>query len=141
MTSGHGEMLDHIVLTLDIVSSFIGRNSLPPGELPGLITSVHATLIQLSAPEAFRKIEQPVPAVSVRKSVTQDYIVCLEDGKRFKSLKRHLRSKYNLTPDEYRARWKLPVDYPMVAPSYAAERSQLAKTMGLGQMRRAAAAR
>ncbi|GJE53679.1 MULTISPECIES: MucR family transcriptional regulator [Methylobacterium] len=140
MTSDTDTLLDHVALTRDIVSTFVANNSLQPAELPGLITAIHATLQQLSAPQAALPAERPVPAVSVRKSITQDYLVCLEDGKQFKSLKRHLRSKYNLTPDEYRARWNLPSDYPMVAPSYASERSQLAKAMGLGKERRAIAA-
>lgn len=140
MASDTDTVLDHVALTRDIVSTFVANNSLAPAELPGLITAIHATLHQLSTPQAPLPAERPIPAVSVRKSITQDYLVCLEDGKQFKSLKRHLRSKYNLTPDEYRTRWNLPSDYPMVAPSYASERSQLAKAMGLGKERRAVAA-
>ncbi len=127
---------DYVTLAVDIVSAYVGNNSLAVGELPGLITSVHGALAQLSSKPA--EPEQPTltPAVPIRRSIQQDFLVCLEDGKKFKSLKRHLRTRYNLSPDEYRARWNLPDDYPMVAPSYAATRSELARTMGLGQQRR-----
>ncbi|GJE70165.1 MucR family transcriptional regulator [Methylorubrum podarium] len=127
---------DYVTLAVDIVSAYVGNNSLAVGELPGLITSVHGALAQLSNKPA--EPEQPAltPAVSIRRSIQQDFLICLEDGKKFKSLKRHLRTRYNLSPDEYRARWNLPDDYPMVAPSYAATRSELARTMGLGQQRR-----
>lgn len=127
---------DYVSLTVDIVSAFVSNNSLAAGELPGLITSVHEVLAQLSSRTSQTESPPLTPAVPVRRSVTQDFIVCLEDGKKFKSLKRHLRTRYNLSPDEYRARWGLPDDYPMVAPSYAETRSQLARTMGLGQQRR-----
>ncbi len=127
---------DHVALVVDIVSAYVGNNSLAIGELPGLITSVHGALVQLSSAPAEPEEPALVPAVSVRRSIQQDFLICLEDGKKFKSLKRHLRTRYNLSPDEYRARWNLPDDYPMVAPSYAATRSELARTMGLGQQRR-----
>jgi predicted transcriptional regulator len=132
--------LDLIELTRDIVSSFAANNFLSPSDLAILITDVHAKLRQISAPQAPVVVNRPTPAVPVRKSITPDYLVCLEDGKQFKSLKRHLRSRYKLTPDEYRARWNLPPDYPMVAPNYASERSKLAKAMGLGTERRRVAA-
>ena len=123
-------------LAADIVSAYVTKNSVPVAELPALIGNVHSALIKLgSAPEQVQA-ELPAPAVSIKKSITPDFIICLEDGKRFKSLKRHLRTSYNLTPDQYRARWSLPHDYPMVAPNYAAARSELARNMGLGQQRR-----
>lgn len=124
---------EHLVsLTADIVSAYVTRNNVPAGDLPSLIAGIHQSLAALgngTQPET----PALTPAVPVKKSVTPDYIVCLEDGKKFKSLKRHLGVHYNLTPDEYRAKWGLPRDYPMVAPSYAAARSTLAKTMGLGR--------
>ncbi len=123
-------------LAADIVSAYVTKNSVPVGELPALIGSVYLALSKLgSAPEQI-EAETLTPAVSIKKSITPDFIVCLEDGKKFKSLKRHLRTSYSLTPDQYRARWSLPHDYPMVAPNYAAARSELAKSMGLGQQRR-----
>jgi predicted transcriptional regulator len=125
---------DFLTLSVDIVSAFVSNNPVPPLELPGLIAKVHAALYELSQPAA--PAEELRPAVSVRRSVQDDFIVCLEDGKKFKSLKRHLRTHYNLTPDEYRQKWSLPADYPMVAPNYAAARSSLAKSMGLGHQRR-----
>ncbi|WEJ60217.1 MucR family transcriptional regulator [Devosia sp. FJ2-5-3] len=118
--------------TVEIVCAFVSHNTIPPSELPALISSVHASLAALgaiAAPPA-PAIE---PAVPVRKSVTPEFIICLEDGKKFKSLKRHLRTHYNLTPDEYRAKWGLPADYPMTAAAYSARRSQLAKDNGLGR--------
>jgi predicted transcriptional regulator len=127
---------DYVTLAVDIVSAYVGNNSLAVGEVPGLITAVHAALAQLSDKPAEPEEPALTPAVPIRRSIQQDFLVCLEDGKKFKSLKRHLRTRYNLSPDEYRARWNLPDDYPMVAPSYAATRSQLARTMGLGQQRR-----
>jgi predicted transcriptional regulator len=129
-------------LTADIVAAFVTNNALPTADLPALIHSVHAVLAQLangtvnSAPP----VEKQEPAVSIRKSITPDYLVCLDDGKKFKSLRRHL-SALGLTPDQYRAKWSLPADYPMVAPNYAAQRSELAKRSGLGQMRKNAAPR
>lgn len=125
-------------LAAQIVAAFVSNNSLPVSELPGLIASVEAAIRSLSSsvPEA-APIEQETPAVPIRKSVTPDYIVCLDDGKRFKSLKRHLAA-LGMTPDEYRTKWGLPTDYPMVAPNYAAKRSDLAKGFGLGQTRKEA---
>ena len=124
-----------LTLSVDIVSAFVSNNPVPAPELPSLIAAVHATLHGLCQPPA-APTEDLRPAVSVRRSVQPDFIVCLEDGKKFKSLKRHLRTHYNMTPDEYRQKWGLPPDYPMVAPSYAAARSSLAKSMGLGHQRR-----
>ena len=126
--------VDFIELAADIVSAYVSNNTVAAGELPSLIGQVYSALQHTAgaAPAA----EPLNPAVPIRKSVMPDHIVCLEDGKKFKSLRRHLRTHYNLTPDEYRAKWGLPADYPMVAPNYAASRSELAKKMGLGQQRR-----
>jgi predicted transcriptional regulator len=121
-------------LAAEIVSAFVSNNSLPALELPVLLQSVHSALTKLATGEA-AVVEAPapkLPAVPIKKSVTPEYIICLEDGKKFKSLKRHLRTAYGMTPDEYRAKWGLPSDYSMVAPNYAAARSNLAKSMGLG---------
>jgi predicted transcriptional regulator len=128
-----------IDLAADIVSAYVTKNSVPVGELPALIGSVHLALSKLGSTPEDLPAAVPAPAVSIKKSITPDFIVCLEDGKKFKSLKRHLRTAYDLTPDQYRARWGLPHDYPMVAPNYAAARSALAKNMGLGQQRRKSA--
>ncbi|KQP88288.1 transcriptional regulator [Methylobacterium sp. Leaf113] len=127
---------DYIELAADIVSAFVSNNSVPIADLPALIASIHATLGKLNQSGVEEKVEPLTPAVSVKRSITPDYIVCLEDGKKFKSLKRHLRTRYEMTPEQYRTRWSLPSDYPMVAPNYAAARSELAKNMGLGQQRR-----
>ena len=118
-----------------IVAAYVSHNSLPPTDLPDLIASVHASISGLSSStDAAEAKPLDSPAVSIKKSVTKDHIVCLEDGKKFKSLRRHLSSFHNLTPEEYRAKWNLPSDYPMVAPTYSATRSQLAKDSGLGQI-------
>jgi predicted transcriptional regulator len=123
-------------LAAEIVSAFVSNNSVPKGELPGLIEAVHAALKKLAegGDVAPAVSEPPAPAVSVRKSVTPDYLICLDDGKRFKSLRRHL-AMLGMTPEQYRAKWSLPSDYPMVAPNYAAQRSALTKSLGLGQLR------
>ncbi len=128
---------NYIELAAEIVSAFVSNNSVPAAELPALIGNVHDALnrITIGSTQKVEETRQP-PAVPVKKSVQSDYIVCLDDGKKFKSLKRHLRTVYNMTPDQYRAKWGLPADYPMVAPNYAAARSQLAKQMGLGARRR-----
>jgi predicted transcriptional regulator len=123
-------------MTSDIVAAYVGANIVPAQELPRLIELVHATLQQLGAPAERAGNEERTPAVPVKRSVTEEFIVCLEDGKKFKSLKRHLRTRYSMTPEEYRQRWGLPHDYPMVAPNYAKARSALAKRMGLGHGRR-----
>jgi predicted transcriptional regulator len=125
-----------IELAADIVSAYVSNNTVPAGELPGLINEIHTALVRVSGGAVQVAPEAPKPAVPAKKSVTNDYIVCLEDGKKFKSLKRHLRTQYNMSPEEYREKWGLPPDYPMVAPNYAKARSQLAKQMGLGQQRR-----
>ncbi len=118
-------------LTTDIVSAHVANNTVPVAELPGLILSVYRSLANIN-PAAAAPADRPVPAVQIRKSVTADYLVCLEDGKRLKMLKRHLKTAYNMTPEQYRGRWDLPADYPMVAPNYAKHRSRLAKEIGLG---------
>lgn len=126
-------------LTASIVSAYVSKNSVPVAGLPDLVASVHASLQKLAgSPEP--EPTPLTPAVPIKKSVTPDYIVSLEDGRKFKSLKRHLSAHYGMTPDEYRAKWNLPSDYPMVAPNYAATRSALAKTMGLGRKTGAKAA-
>ncbi len=124
-----------IELTAEIVAAYVSNNDIGSGEIAGLIGEVHAALNRTSAGPAEPAPEPLKPAVSVRKSVTPDFIVCLEDGKKFKSLKRHLRTHYDLTPEQYREKWGLPKDYPMVAPNYAQARSSLAREMGLGQKR------
>jgi predicted transcriptional regulator len=125
-----------IELAADIVSAYVSNNSVPATDLPSLINDVHSALVRVTSGTAVVSAEVPKPAVPARKSVTNEFIVCLEDGKKFKSLKRHLRTQYNMSPEEYREKWGLPPDYPMVAPIYAKARSQLAKQMGLGQQRR-----
>jgi predicted transcriptional regulator len=121
-------------LTSGIVSAYVSNNSLTVSALPELISSVYAALTGLLAPAPAPEAEKPVPPVSIKKSVTPDYIISLEDGRQYKSLKRHLTGR-GMTPDEYRTKWGLPRDYPMVAPNYAAQRSELAKAMGLGRKR------
>jgi predicted transcriptional regulator len=118
-------------LTAEIVSAHVSNNSVPLSDLPGLIQQVYATLAGVGkvAPPA----ERPQPAVPVKKSIHADYIICLEDGKKLKMLKRHLRTNYNMTPEDYRAKWNLPPEYPMVAPNYAKQRSEFAKKIGLGK--------
>ena len=142
MTTSDPEPSKSIELAAEIVAAFVANNSLPISELPALIHSVHAALtgVASGSANAAPPVEKKEPAVSIRKSITPDYLVCLDDGKKFKSLRRHLGT-LGLTPDEYRAKWSLPADYPMVAPNYAARRSELAKQIGLGQMRKNAAPR
>jgi predicted transcriptional regulator len=125
-----------IELAADIVSAYVSNNSVPASDLPTLISDVHSALVRVTSGAAPVAVESLKPAVPAKKSVTSDFIICLEDGKKFKSLKRHLRTQYNMSPEEYREKWSLPPDYPMVAPNYAKARSQLAKQMGLGQQRR-----
>ena len=131
----HGTLLE---LTSDIVAAHVSNNPVPIGELPGLIETVYSKLNALSAPSAEPKVELK-PAVNPKKSVTDDFIICLEDGKKLKMLKRHLKTAYDMTPEEYRQKWGLAHDYPMVAPNYAKKRQQLAKKIGLGRKRPAAA--
>ncbi|MBL8530390.1 MAG: MucR family transcriptional regulator [Hyphomonadaceae bacterium] len=127
---------DIVRMTAQIAAAYVSANTIPQQDIPALIRTVHATLRDLAGAPHAAPDQAPAPAVSIKKSVTADHIICLEDGKKFKSLKRHLRTRYGMTPDEYRAKWGLPHDYPMVAPNYARERSTLAKRMGLGQTRR-----
>ncbi len=124
---------DLIEMTAGIVSAYVGNNLVATADLPALIKQVHGALATVGAPVAEPAPPPKEPAVPVKKSITPDYLICLEDGRKFKSLKRHLRTKYDMTPEDYRAKWNLPKDYPMVAPNYAEARSNLAKQMGLGQ--------
>jgi predicted transcriptional regulator len=130
-----------IEMTADIVSAYVGNNSVSASELPSLIQSIHRALAGVSAGVEAVEAAPKEPAVPVKRSITPDHLICLEDGRKFKSLKRHLRTKYNMSPEDYRAKWGLAKDYPMVAPNYAKARSELAKQMGLGQGGRQAPAR
>ena len=130
---GMEEKENLIEMAADIVAAYVANNRIDAAELPSLIRQTYTALVSTNQMIAEPQEEPLKPAVPVKKSVTPDYIVCLDDGKRFKSLKRHLRTHYNLTPDEYRSKWGLPKDYPMVAPNYAEARSNLAREMGLGQ--------
>lgn len=130
---------EFIEMAADIVSAFVSHNSVPASDLPNLIHSVHGALHKIAGTKVEEPIEQTkAPAVPIKKSIADDYLICLEDGKKFKSLKRHLRTQYNMSPSEYREKWGLSGDYPMVAPNYARARSALAKEMGLGQQRKKA---
>jgi predicted transcriptional regulator len=122
-----------IELTADVVAAYVSNNPVPVSELPNLIADIHAALGRVGGTSEQAPVDKQKPAVNPKRSVHDDYIVCLEDGKKFKSLKRHLMTHYNLTPDQYREKWNLDSGYPMVAPNYAAARSQLAKKMGLGR--------
>lgn len=124
-----------IELTAEIVAAYVSNNSVAANDLPNVISQVHAALGGATTPVE-EIVEKPKPAVPVRRSIQNDYLICLEDGQKFKSLKRHLMTHYGLTPEQYREKWDLPADYPMVAPSYAEARSRLAKEMGLGQKRK-----
>lgn len=121
-----------VALTTDIVVAFVGKHAMGLEAVPDLIGTVYAALTSLDSAPAL-SVEPTAPAVPIKKSITPDFLISLEDGKKYKSLKRHLRTKYNMSPDDYRAKWGLPRDYPMVAPNYAANRSALAKSMGLGR--------
>ena len=125
-----------IEMVSDIVSAYVAHNPVPVADLPKLIEKVHGVLTEIDGTGNGEDKPELKPAVPVRKSITDDHIVCLEDGKKFKSLKRHLRTRYDMSPDEYREKWGLPADYPMVAPNYARQRSELARKMGLGQTRK-----
>ena len=122
-----------IEMTADIVSAYVGNNTVATADLPNLIQSIHRALTGVAAGADTVEVAPKEPAVPLKRSITPDFLVCLEDGRKFKSLKRHLRTKYNMSPEEYRAKWGLAKDYPMVAPNYAKARSELAKQMGLGQ--------
>jgi predicted transcriptional regulator len=130
------DTMNYIELAAEIVSAYVSNNSVPASDLPSLLSEVHSALVRVSTGVTVAVPEAAKPAVPPKKSITNDYIVCLEDGRKFKSLKRHLRTQYNMSPEEYREKWGLPPDYPMVAPAYAKARSALAKQMGLGQQRR-----
>lgn len=125
-----------LALAADIVSSHVSNNTVAVSDLSMLIEQVYNTLAKVSQQDTSKEAQRPEPAVPIKKSVTPDYIVCLEDGKKLKMLKRHLKTAYNMTPEQYRERWGLPADYPMVAPNYAEQRRQLAKKIGLGTNRR-----
>jgi len=127
------ERSELLEMTADIVSAYVGNNSVSANDLPSLISNIHAALSQVSTGVVEVEPEVKEPAVPIRKSISPDFLICLEDGRKFKSLKRHLRTKYDMSPEEYRAKWGLAKDYPMVAPNYAKARSDLAKQMGLGQ--------
>jgi predicted transcriptional regulator len=137
MPSSKSDSSDPLGLAAEIVSAYVVRNSLPRAELPALIQSVHAALTKNAGADSSDAAAPaaPTPAVTARKSVTPDYLICLDDGRKFKSLRRHLAT-LGMTPEQYRAKWGLPNDYPMVAPNYAAQRSELAKKIGLGQFRK-----
>ena len=130
-----GNTSTFIELTASIVSAYVSNNPVPAADLSALIGQVHTALTRVSSGPGELPGDGHKPAIPVKKSITSDYIICLEDGKKFKSLKRHLRTRYKLTPEQYREKWGLGSDYPMVAPNYAAARSRLAKQMGLGQQR------
>jgi predicted transcriptional regulator len=140
MANSNAGSPDKVSLSADIVAAYVSRNSVTPSGLPALIESVHSALTRLGAVEAVPEPEALVPAVPIRKSITPGFLICLDDGKKFKSLRRHLGG-LGMTPEEYRIKWNLPKDYPMVAPEYAATRSALAKSIGLGQLRKDAAKR
>ena len=127
---------DLVRMAADIAAAYVSANPVQAPDLPALIRTIHNALLEVSGSVSMTPEATPEPAVAIKKSVTADYIICLEDGKKFKSLKRHLRTRYAMTPDEYRSKWGLAHDYPMVAPNYAKERSNLAKRMGLGQTRK-----
>jgi len=128
-----------IGMTADIVAAYVGANSVEANDLPALIQSVHRAMTNVASGADAVEAAPKEPAVPIKKSITADFLVCLEDGRKFKSLKRHLRTKYNMSPEDYRNKWGLAKDYPMVAPNYAKARSELAKQMGLGQGGRQAA--
>lgn len=127
------EKEDILELATDLVSAYVSNNQLDPEALPALIETVYQSMAALAGEDSAASKEKPVPAVPVEDSITDDYIICLEDGQKYKSLKRHLRTKFELTPKAYREKWGLPLDYPMVAPNYSVERSRLAKRTGLGK--------
>ncbi|WP_279357660.1 MucR family transcriptional regulator [Methylobacterium indicum] len=130
--------VDYVALAADVVSAYVANNSVPAADLAGLIGTVHNAFVSLGQPVA-KEAEKPTPLMPIKKTVTPDYLISLEDGKQYKSLKRHLSTR-GLTPEEYRRKWGLPHDYPMVAANYAAQRSELAKSIGLGRGRTVAAA-
>ncbi len=130
------DTINPVELAAEIVSAYVSNNSVPAAELAALLSDVHNAILRVSGGPVVAPVEPSKPAVSPKKSITDEYIICLEDGRKFKSLKRHLRTQFNLSPEQYREKWGLAADYPMVAPAYAKARSNLAKQMGLGQQRR-----
>ena len=140
MANSDSASLDKISLSADVVAAYVSRNSVTPGGLPALIESVHSAITSLGVVEAIPKTEALIPAVPIRKSITPGFLICLDDGKKLKTLKRHL-TNLGMTPDQYRTKWNLPKEYPMTAPDYAATRSALAKSIGLGQLRKDTAKR
>jgi len=135
MAENSGDNGGYVRLTANIVSAYVSNNTVASAEIPNLIGQVYSALLRVTGGQGTAS-EPLKPAVPIKRSITDEYIVCLDDGKRFKSLKRHLRTQYKMTPEQYREKWNLPLDYPMVAPNYAKARSQLAKQMGLGHQRR-----
>jgi predicted transcriptional regulator len=134
MSDNHGSKAEELLkFASEIVAAYVSNNPIAVADIPGMIKNVHATLSALSGGTAGEGQTNLKPAVAIKKSVTPEYVICLEDGKKLKMLKRYLRSRYNLTPEEYRAKWGLPADYPMVAPNYATQRSEFAKKIGLGR--------
>ena len=136
MNDAHSEKAsreDLLRMVTDVVAAYVGKNTVSASQLPDLINTIYGSLSSLESGHVDIKSETLKPAIPIKKSITADYIICLEDGKKLKMLKRHLRTTYNMTPDEYRAKWGLPQDYPMVAPNYAAQRSEFAKKIGLGR--------
>lgn len=127
--------LNYVELTAEVVAAYVAHNAVQKNDIGALIASVHASLVGLSSPAVPAQAEKPTPPIAIKKSIGDDYIISMEDGRRYKSLKRHLSGR-GLTPEQYREKWGLPIDYPMVAPSYARQRSELAKSMGLGRQRR-----
>ncbi len=142
MDHEHAGADDFVHLAAEIAAAYVANNSLPPAEIPNLLKSIHASLREISgkassaSPSAAEAVAPQKPAVPINKTVSPDHIVCLEDGQSFRSLKRHLGTAHNMTPQQYREKWGLPADYPMVAPNYAEARSEMAKKIGLGQRRR-----
>ena len=132
-TEGTLSRADIIRMAVDVVAAYVSKNAVSTAQMPEVINTVFGSLNALGSTSGAAAREPQKPAVTIRRSVTPDYIVCLDDGRKFKMLKRHLRTTYNMTPDEYRAKWNLPADYPMVAPNYAKQRSEFAKKIGLGR--------
>ncbi|MCP8937343.1 MucR family transcriptional regulator [Alsobacter sp. SYSU M60028] len=130
-----GQHIDLLALTANLVASYVAKNALGPADLSRVIRDVHAALARAAAPFIEMPVEHPTPPISIKKSITRDYLISFEDGRHYKTLTRHLGVR-GMTPDQYRAKWSLPKDYPMVAASYAARRSEIAKELGLGQMRK-----
>ncbi|MEC9345131.1 MAG: MucR family transcriptional regulator [Pseudomonadota bacterium] len=131
--AGNASAHDLLQMTADVAAAYVSNNVVPSDELPDLINRIHAALASAGNSEPEPEPEKQKPAVNVRRSITPDYLICLEDGKKLKMLKRYLRTNYNMSPEDYRAKWNLPADYPMVAPSYAEKRAEMAKAIGLGR--------